>query len=319
MQITLPKKPKVTTKDNFNAVIEVEDIYPGFGMTLGNALRRVLLSSLDGAAVTLVKIKGVPHEFSTIPSVAEDVMEILLNIKQLRFILNSDESQKISLKVRGERAVTAADIECPSQVEVINKTTHIAELTDKNAELEIEMTVEKGFGYVPVEQRKKEKLEIGAIALDAIFTPIRKINYEVEDMRVGDRTDFNRLKFSIETDGSIDPEDAFAKAAKILVDQFAQLSSLGDDQISLMGDEAERSSEEKNSKKDDALKMKVADLDLPARVINALESAGIKTVGGLVRKTETDILGVDGMGEKGASEVKKIIEKMGLEFKEEKK
>lgn len=319
MQITLPKKPKVTTNDDFKAVIEVEDIYPGYGMTLGNALRRVLLSSLEGAAVTLVKIKGVPHEFSTIPSVVEDVMEILLNIKQLRFVLNSPESQVVTLKVKGERAVTAADIECPSQVEVMNKTLHIAELTDKNAVLEIEMTVGKGFGYVPVEQRKKEKLEIGAIALDAIFTPIRKINYEVEDMRVGDRTDFNRLKLFIETDGTIDPEEAFVKAAKILVDQFAQLTSLGgDQQMPLINNEVEQPQNE-DLKKEDALKIKVADLELPARVINALESAGIKTVSGLIRKTETDILEVEGMGEKGATEVKKIIEKMGLEFKEEKK
>mgnify|MGYP001596165557 CR=1 FL=1 len=320
MQITLPKKPKVISKDSFNAVIEVEDIFPGYGMTLGNALRRVMLSSLEGAAITLVKIKGVPHEFSTVPSVVEDIMEILLNIKQLRFILNSDESQKIILKAHGERAVTAADIECPSQVEVVNKQAHIAELTDKSATLEIEMTVEKGFGYVPVEQRKKEKLEIGAIALDAIFTPIRKINYEVEDMRVGDRTDFNRLKFMIETDGSIDPEEAFTNAAKILVDQFARITSLGEEQISLIADRDDVETDNADDlKKVDSLKIKVADLDLPARVINALESAGIKTVGGLIRKTETDILEVEGMGEKGAIEVKKMIEKMGLILKEEKK
>lgn len=318
MQITLPKKPKVVSKDNFKAVIEVEDIYPGYGMTLGNALRRVLLSSLEGAAVTLVKIKGVPHEFSTIPSVAEDVMEILLNIKQLRFLLNSAEPQKLFLKVRGERKVIAEDIECPSQVEVINKTAHIAELTDKNAALEIEMTVEKGFGYVPVEQMRKEKLEIGAIALDAIFTPIRKINYEVEDMRVGDRTDFNLLRFSIETDGTMDPEEAFVKAAKILVDQFTQLTSLGEEQVSLIGEETAQPLTAETPKKEDVLKIKVAELELPARVINALESAGIKTVSGLIRKTETDVLEIEGMGEKGATEVKKVIEKMGLNLKEEK-
>ena len=211
MQITLPKKPKVITKDNFKAVIEVEDIYPGYGMTLGNALRRVLLSSLEGAAITMVKIKGVPHEFSTIPSVAEDVMEILLNLKQLRFVLHSSEPQEARLKISGEKTVTATDIECPSQVEVINKSAHIAELTDKGASLDIEMTIEKGFGYVQAEQSKKEKLDVGAIALDAIFTPIRKINYEVEDMRVGDRTDFNRLRVLMETDGTIDPEEAFKK------------------------------------------------------------------------------------------------------------
>jgi|SRR3989338_1432 len=316
MQITLPKKPKVITKDNFKAVIEVEDIYPGYGMTLGNALRRVLLSSLEGAVITMVKIKGVPHEFSTIPSVAEDVMEILLNLKQLRFVLHSSEPQEARLKISGEKTVTAADIECPSQVEVINKSAHIAELTDKGASLDIEMTIEKGFGYVPAEQSKKEKLDVGAIALDAIFTPIRKINYEVEDMRVGDRTDFNRLRVFMETDGTIDPEEAFVKAAKILVEQFAQLTSLGEGQISLM--EQEVPVEKEVPKREDTLKTKISELDLSARVINSLEAAGIKTVSGLLRKTETDLLQVEGMGEKAVGEVVKVLQKLGLTLKEEK-
>jgi len=317
MQITLPKKPKVITKDNFKAVIEVEDIYPGYGMTLGNALRRVLLSSLEGAVITMVKIKGVPHEFFTIPLVAEDVMEILLNLKQLRFVLHSSEPQEARLKISGERSVTAADIECPSQLEVINKSSHIAELTDKGALLDIEMTIEKGFGYVPAEQSKKEKLDVGAIALDAIFTPIRKINYEVEDMRVGDRTDFNRLRVFMETDGTIDPEEAFVKAAKILVEQFAQLTSLGEGQISLM--EQEVPVEKEAPKREDTLKTKISELDLSARVINSLEAAGIKTVSGLLRKTETDLLQVEGMGEKAVGEVVKILQKLGLTLKEEKK
>ena len=316
MQITLPKKPKVITKDNFKAVIEVEDIYPGYGMTLGNALRRVLLSSLEGAAITTVKIKGVPHEFSTIPSVAEDMMEILLNLKQLRFVLHSSEPQAARLKISGEKTVTAADIECPSQVEVINKSAHIAELTDKGASLDIEMTIEKGFGYVQAEQSKKEKLDVGAIALDAIFTPIRKINYEVEDMRVGDRTDFNRLRVLMETDGTIDPEEAFVKAAKILVEQFAQLTSLGEGQISLM--EQEVPVEKEAPKREDTLKTKISELDLSARVINSLEAAGIKTVSGLLRKTETDLLQVEGMGEKAVGEVVKVLQKLGLTLKEEK-
>lgn len=317
MQITLPKKPKVITKDNFKATIEVEDIYPGYGMTLGNALRRVLLSSLEGAAITMVKIKGVPHEFSTIPSVAEDVMEILLNLKQLRFVLHSSEPQQARLKVSGEKAVTAADIECPSQLEVVNSSAHIAELTDKSASLDVEMTIEKGFGYVPSEQGKKEKLDVGAIALDAIFTPIRKINYEVEDMRVGDRTDFNRLRVFIETDGTIDPEEAFVTAAKILVDQFVQLTSLGGGHASLMDQEIQQ--EKEPVKRDDVLKTKIADLELPARVINALEAAGIKTVSGLLRKTETDLLQVEGMGEKTVGEVVKVLQGLGLMLKEEKK
>ena len=316
MQITLPKKPKVITKDSFKAVIEVEDIYPGYGMTLGNALRRGLLSSLEGAAITMVKIKGVPHEFSTIPSAAEAVMKILLNLKQLRFVLHSSEPQEARLKISGEKIVTADDIECPSQVEVINKSAHIAELTDKNASLDIEMTIEKGFGYVPAEQSKKEKLDVGSIALDAIFTPIRKINYEVEDMRVGDRTDFNRLRVFMETDGTIDPEEAFVKAAKILVEQFAQLTSLGEGQISLM--EQEVPIETEAPKREDTLKTKISELDLSARVINSLEASGIKTVSGLLRKTETDLLQAEGMGEKAVGEVVKVLQKMGLTLKEEK-
>jgi len=160
MSINLPKPPKVISKDGFHATIEIEGLYPGYGMTLGNALRRVLLSSLQGSAVTMVKIKGVPHEFSVVPSVMEDVVEILLNIKQLRFKMHSDEPQKVFLKVKGEKEVTGKDIEAPSQVEVVNKSAYIATLTDKKAELDIEMTIEKGFGYVPVESRKKEKLEV---------------------------------------------------------------------------------------------------------------------------------------------------------------
>jgi len=221
------------------------------------------------------------------------------------------------LKISGERLVTASDIECPSQLEVINKSSHIAELTDKGALLDIEMTIEKGFGYIPAEEGKKEKLDVGAIALDAIFTPIRKINYEVEDMRVGDRTDFNRLRVFIETDGTIDPEEAFVKAAKILVEQFAQLTSLGDAQISLI--EPEAPAEDESPKREDTLKTKISDLDLSARVINSLEAAGIKTVSGLLRKTETDLLQVEGMGEKAVGEVAKVLQKIGLTLKEEKK
>lgn len=317
MYITLPKKPQVIKKNNFNAVFEIENLYPGYGMTLGNALRRVLLSSLPGAAATLVKIKGVSHEFSTIPHVKEDVVEILLNIKKLRFKLHSDESQKVHIKVSGEKIVTAKNIEAPSQVEVIIKDAHIATLTDKKAEFEVELTIEKGFGYVPVENRRKEKLEIGTIAVDAIFTPIRKANYEVENMRVGERTDYDRLRFFIETDGSIDPEDAFIESTKTLVAQFVELTTLKPEAavvLPLEEAEVESSTEEKE---DDVLKTKVAELDLPTRVAHALEEAGIKSVGGLIRKTESDILALEGMGDKGVSDIKKILKKLGVSLKEE--
>lgn len=319
MYITLPKKPQVIKKDNFNAVLEIENLYPGYGMTLGNALRRVLLSSLPGAAATLVKIKGVSHEFSTIPHVKEDVVEILLNIKKLRFKLHSDEAQKVSIKVHGEKNVTAGNIEAPSQVEVIDTTAHIATLTDKKAEFEVELTIEKGFGYVAVENRRKEKLEIGTIALDAIFTPIRKANYEVENMRVGERTDFDRLRFFIETDGSIDPEDAFIESTKTLVSQFVELTTLKPEvaaSLAKMESESEIESNEED-KENDVLKTKIAELDLPTRVAHALEEAGIKSVGGLIRKTESDILSLEGMGDKGVTDIKKTIKKLGVSLKEE--
>jgi len=219
--ILLPKPPKIIKKSKNRAIFEIENCYPGYGMTLGNALRRVLLSSLPGAAVTSVKIKGVEHEFSTIPYVFEDVIQIILNLKQLRFKLHTSELVTLTLKSKGEKKVKASDIKLTSDVEVVNKDAHIATLTDKKAALEMEINVESGLGYVPVEQRKKQKLPIGTIAVDAIFSPIRKVNYEVENMRVGDRTDFNRLKIDIETDGSISPEDAFQRASQILIDHFS--------------------------------------------------------------------------------------------------
>lgn len=226
-KISLPQKPKIIKKDKNRCVFETDGCYPGYGVTIGNALRRVLLSSLSGAAVTTVKIKGVSHEFSAIPYVLEDVIQIILNLKQIRFKVNSQEALpiKIELKVSGEKQVKAKDIKLTSELEIINKDAHLATLTDKKAKLEMEIEVDTGLGYAPVEQRKKEKLEIGSIAVDAIFTPIKKVNYEVENMRVGERTDFNRLRVDIETDGTLTPEQAFTKATDILVEHFQVFSS----------------------------------------------------------------------------------------------
>lgn len=226
MQIPTPIPPKMIKNEANRTIFKIEGLYPGYGLTLGNALRRVLLSSLPGAAVTLVKIKGVDHEFSTVSYVIEDVVEIILNLKQLRFKLFSEEPQILRLKVSGAKEVKAKDIQVPSQVELVNPDAHIATLTDKKAELEMEIQIERGLGYAPVEQRKKEKtgLEIGAIAVDAIYTPIRKINYEVENMRVGEKTDYNRLIIDIETDGTITPQEAIEKASRILVEQFQVIS-----------------------------------------------------------------------------------------------
>lgn len=221
--IFLPKQPKIIKKEGNKAIFEIEALYPGYGVTIGNSLRRVLLSSLSGAAVTQVKIKSVSHEFSTIPGVLEDVILITLNLKQLRFKVFTDEPQKAILKVKGEKKVKGADFNFPSQIELANKNCHIATLTTKSAELEMEIKIEKGIGYSFRETRKKEKLEIGAISLDATFTPVKRVSYRIENMRVGERTDFDRLFLEIETDGVVTPEEAFQQASEILVTHFSLL------------------------------------------------------------------------------------------------
>ena len=229
--IFLPSQPKIIKKEGKNkAMFEIESLYPGYGVTIGNSLRRVLLSSLPGAAATQVKIKGVQHEFSTIPGVSEDGITIMLNLKQLRFKLFADEPQKATLKVKGEKEVKGGDFELPPQVELVNPDAHLAALTTKSAELEIEILIEKGLGYESRESRKKpsdylqKKLEIGVIPLDSIFTPMKRVAFRVENMRVGERTDFDRLFLEIETDGTITPEDAFSQATEILLNHFNLLS-----------------------------------------------------------------------------------------------
>ncbi len=218
-------KIKKISDDGKVGVFHIEGLYTGFGLTVGNALRRALFSSLPGAAVTQIKIKGVGHEFTTIPGVAEDVVELTLNFKKIRFKFFADEPQILTLKIKGEKEVTADDIKANSQVEIVNSDLHLATLTDKKAELDMELTVEKGLGYLPSADRKLERLAIGSIVLDAIFSPVTKVNSSVENMRVGERTDYNRLKIEIETDGSITPSDALHKTANVLKDHFEKISA----------------------------------------------------------------------------------------------
>jgi len=238
--IPLPSQPKVIKKEGDKATFEIEALYPGYGVTIGNSLRRVLLSSLPGAAVTQMKIKGIPHEFSTIPGILEDVILIMQNLKQLRFRIYSEEPQKAHLKVKGEKEVKGSNFELPSTVELVNKNAHLATLTAKSAELDMEIQIEKGIGYSPREARKKEKLGIGAIPLDAIFTPVKRVSYKIENMRVGERTDFDRLFLEIETDGTATPEAAFSEASEILVKHF----SLFTQAIAKRGDERSSSTTE---------------------------------------------------------------------------
>ncbi len=242
-------KIKTISETATEGVFEIEGLYTGYGLTIGNALRRVLLSSIPGAAITQVKISGVKHEFSTIEGVAEDILEISLNLKKIRFKLHTDEPQVLVLEAKGDNNVTAGDIKVNSQIEVINPDMHIATLNSKKAELKMEITVEKGLGYVPVEARKAEKLPIGVIAIDAIFTPVNKVNFIIENMRVGERTDYNLLRFVIETDGSITPGAALHKSSNILKDHFGRISSLEVVAEEETKPETEEKSEEAGEKK----------------------------------------------------------------------
>ncbi|MCX6738162.1 MAG: DNA-directed RNA polymerase subunit alpha [Candidatus Parcubacteria bacterium] len=317
--ISLPKVPIIAEKDNNRAVFIIEGLYPGYGITVGNALRRVLLSSLEGAAVTQVRIKGAQHEFATLPGVLEDVITICLNLKKLRFKLFSDEPQQATLKLQGEKEVLAGELKLPSQLELVNKNLHIATLTDKKAVLEMEILVQKGIGYEPREIRDKEKLEIGQISLDAIYTPIQKVSYKVDNMRVGDRTDFDRLSLEVETDGSITPEEALMKATEILINHFTLIFNEKDNFIKEKQKPIVKKTKvktEESKSKDDVETKSFEELKLSVRTINALNNAHIKSISGLARKKEEDILDIEGLGPKGLQEIKKVFKKLGIEMKQ---
>ena len=290
-------------------------------MTLGNALRRVLLSSLKGAAVTSVKIKGVSHEFSTLDGVMEDAVQIILNLKKIRFRLHTDESVKVSLKFKGEGKVTAAAIKGSSEVEVVNPEQIIAIITDKKVELEMELEVSNGLGYVPIDQQERGEKEIEVIAIDAVYTPIRRVNYEVENMRVGKRTDYNKITLEIVTDGSITPQEAFSKAVVLLVEQFSVLGGIEvvEEKPVVEIQEAELIEEVVVAKEEefDPLKVKVTELkNLSTRTLNVLETNKIVKVKDIVKHTEEGLKGLEGMGDKGIKEIKKSVGELGLTLKQ---
>lgn len=250
--ILLPSKIEITPGERENeSTLVMEPFFHGYGHTVGNALRRVLLSSLSGAAVTAVKIKGASHEFQAIPDVKEDVLEIILNLKKLRLKVYSDEPVKLTLRAKGEKKVTGKDIEENSDVEVINKNLHIATLTAKSAEIEMELTVAKGRGYVPTEERGKEKAELGTIAIDALYSPIRSVGYKVDDVRVGQITNYDKLTMSIETDGTISAEEAVRQSAKLLLDHFGLLAAYGSGETAAKAEAAEEEAAEDEEEGDD--------------------------------------------------------------------
>ncbi len=285
-----------------------EPLERGFGITLGNALRRVLLSSLQGCAVTSVRIEGVLHEFSTLPGVREDVSDIILNLKEVRFRLTEGHEASAKVDVKGEKVVTAADILSGPYLEVLNPEQHIATLS-RDGRLQMDLTIKLGRGYVPAERNKEEGAPIGTIPVDAVFSPIRKVNYTVTNARVAQRTDYDRLTLEVWTDGSVKPDDAVAYAARILQDQLA---------IFINFEEAPSVEEVKEAPKppefNENLFRSVAELDLSVRAANCLQNAGIKYIGELVQKTEQEMLKTKNFGRKSLNEIKEVLRQMGLEL-----
>ncbi len=309
LELIKPKGVQIDedTKPPFYGKFIVEPLERGFGVTLGNALRRVLLSSLQGAAVTWVKIEGAPHEFTSLPGVVEDVVDIILNIKQVRFKLFDEEPKVFVLEKEEEGEVKAGDIQTNGQAEIVNPDLHIATLT-KGGRLKMELHVQWGKGYLPAELSQSK--EIGVIPVDAIFSPITRVNFTVTQARVGRRSDYDRLVMEIWTDGTVDPRDALAYAAKILKDQLTVFINFAEEEKAA---EAERE-EEKKPEYYQYLDKKIDELELSVRSANCLKNANIRYIGELVQKTESEMLKTKNFGRKSLNELKKILAEMGLSF-----
>ncbi len=285
----------------------IEPLERGFGVTLGNALRRVLLSSLQGAAITWVKIDGAAHEFTSLPGVVEDVIDIILNLKGVRFRLLDEEPKVFRLEKEGEGEVKAADIQTDGQAEIVNPDHHIATLT-KGGKLKMELHVQWGKGYLPADPAKAE--EIGVIPVDAIFSPVKKVNFTVTQARVGRSSDFDRLVMEVWTDGTVDPADALAFAAKILKDQLTVFINFTEEE----GEAEAKAEAEKKPEYYQYLDKKIDELELSVRSANCLKNANIRYIGELVQKTESEMLKTKNFGRKSLNELKKILEQMGLQF-----
>ena len=292
----------------------VEPLERGYGTTFGNSLRRMLLSSLEGAAITSIRIDGVLHEFSTIPGVRDDVTNIVLNLKELCLKMAGNEPRIIRIDVEGEKEVTAADIICDADIEILNPDLHIATVNE-DGKLKIEMTVERGRGYVPADKNKKPDDTIGVIPIDSIFSPVKRVNYTVQDTRVGNVTDYDRLILEVWTDGSLRPEEAVSKAAGILVMHLKLFQNMD----GLPEEEEEEEATFPEEEEDDSSKvldMTIEDLDLSVRSFNCLKRANINTVADLAEKTEDDMMKVRNLGRKSLEEVKKKLEELGLTLKQ---
>ena len=304
------EKPKIEcvelAEDNSYGKFVVEPLERGYGITLGNSLRRILLSSLPGAAVTSVKIDGVLHEFSTVPGVVEDVTDIILNLKQLSLKVHSDEPKTLRIEAEGDGEVKAGDIHTDADVEILNPDLHIATL-DKGGRLIAEITVGKGRGYVPADQNKSPDMPIGVIPVDSIFSPIRRVNYTIEHTRVGNRTNYDKLTLEVWTNGTIKPDEACSWGAKILKEHLELFLSLTDD-----ADTIEVMQEKDENDRNKLMEMTIEELDLSVRSYNCLKRAGINTVAELCAKSDEEMIKVRNLGKKSLEEVKQKLSAIGL-------
>lgn len=296
-----------TVEENKNlGVYTFEPLPTGFGYTLANALRRVLLTSIKGAAVTQVKIKGATHQFSTLKGVKEDLIEITLNLKKLRIKMHSDNTVVALIKKKGEGEVTAKDIEISSEAEIMNKDLHIATLADSKTEFEAELIIEPGVGYSPMEDRDKANNKVGYITLDALYSPVKSVTYEIEPARFGERIDLDKMTLRVETDGSISPKESIAQAAEIVEEYYDAISKWES------GKEATKEVVREDKKPKISEDIAIEELPLKTRTINALKKNGVDTMHQLIKLTDEEISDIKNLGEKSIEEIKKLIEKEGL-------
>lgn len=310
-----PDKVIMIDSSEFEGKFEFRPLEPGYGLTVGNALRRVLLSSLEGFAITSVKIENIEHEFSTIPGIVEDVTEIILNLKQVRFKrqIEDIENEKVSITIGGQEQLKASDFQkFISGFQVLNTDLVICNL-DKSVQLNMELTIEKGRGYVPAEENKKMDVELGTIAIDSIYTPVKNVKFSIENYRVEQKTDYEKLVFEIVTDGSIHPKDALTEAAKTLIHHFLLFS---DERITLEADEIAQTEtyDEESLHMRQLLKTKLIDMDLSVRALNCLKAAEVETLGDLVSYNKNDLMKFRNFGKKSLTELEELVVLKGLSF-----
>jgi DNA-directed RNA polymerase subunit alpha len=312
MEFQVPKITHEEVTEN-RGVFVIEPLDRGFGYTFGNSLRRVLLSSLEGAAVTSVKLEGVAHEFTTLPGVREDVTDVILNLKQLVCLLHGDSPEvEVRLNKKGAGTVTAADIEAPADLEILNPELEIANLSDKGR-LEITLTIGRGRGYVPSELNRGPQHTIGVIPVDSIFSPVRRVSYDVEAARVGQRTDYDKLRLDITTDGSLDPKDALGQAAEILIRQLAIFTDI--ERIEGFGEAAAAEAAAEPSLAHGMENFPIEELELGVRSYNCLKRVGIETIGDLVSKSDAELSSIPNFGRKSIEEVKETLQQHGLSLR----